>query len=285
MHKCNLNQTMASSLNPNIDIEQVNITGFTNEEQPNTQTLRFAESSFNNNSFTNPNTPNIAINRAHANMMLAPQLRLIKVNHQLQQIKHISNSISTSKYNVLTFLPKFLWEQFQKYSNVFFFIIVMLQQIPDVSPTGRFTTLVPLIFILGVSALKEIVEDFKRRNSDRMLNNKRVNVFRSNGLLNPKWETIRWKNLVVGDIVKVQSNEQFPADLVLLSSSEPNSICYIQTSNLDGETNLKIRQAHVKTSTLLDSAHLKHLNAEIECEMPNQRLYEFSGKIFLYYEN
>jgi len=270
---------MSAKFNTNTDIEQINInTTFDDEQTANSPRaqVRFAESSFNNLNNSAINTSRTT-NPTMTSMSIAPQLRLIKVNHQLQQIKHCSNSISTSKYNAITFLPKFLFEQFQKYSNVFFFIIVMLQQIPDVSPTGRFTTLVPLVFILGVSALKEIVEDFKRRNSDRQLNNKRVSVFRSNGLLTPRWDTIRWKDLVVGDLIKVCTGEQFPADLVLISSSEPNSICYIQTSNLDGETNLKIRQAHMKTSKLLDSVNLGQLNAEIECEMPNQRLYEFSG--------
>ena len=42
-----------------------------------------------------------------------------------------------------------------KFLNIFF-----IKQVPDVSPTGRFTTLVPLCFILGVSAIKELIEDF-----------------------------------------------------------------------------------------------------------------------------
>jgi hypothetical protein len=62
--------------------------------------------------------------------------------------------------SALSFIPSFLFEQFRRYSNCFFLFIAMLQQIPDVSPTGRYTTLVPLIFILSVSAIKEIIEDF-----------------------------------------------------------------------------------------------------------------------------
>lgn len=63
-------------------------------------------------------------------------------------------------FSALSFIPSFLFEQFRRYSNCFFLFIALLQQIPDVSPTGRYTTLVPLIFILTVSALKEIIEDF-----------------------------------------------------------------------------------------------------------------------------
>jgi magnesium-transporting ATPase (P-type) len=90
--------------------------------------------------------------------------RTIYVNFQSdsnahKQPKYRSNQISTSKYNILTFLFIFLFEQFRKFSNIFFLAVSLIQQVPDVSPTGKFTTLVPLIFILSVSAVKEIIED------------------------------------------------------------------------------------------------------------------------------
>jgi len=61
----------------------------------------------------------------------------------------VSNAISTAKYSLWTFVPKFLFEQFRRYANVFFLMIGLLQQIPDVSPTGRFVTIVPFGVILG----------------------------------------------------------------------------------------------------------------------------------------
>jgi len=63
-------------------------------------------------------------------------------------------------------LPAFLFEQFRRYSNCFFLLIAILQQIPEVSPTGRYTTLVPLMFILSVSAIKEIIEDIVSTNGN-----------------------------------------------------------------------------------------------------------------------
>lgn len=101
-------------------------------------------------------------------------------------------------------------------------------------------------------------------------------------------------DVVVGDIVKVANNNFFPADLVLLSSrcvqsvpalnlynnfcfSEPQGMSFIETANLDGETNLKIRQALPSTAKLTTIHDLAQLSGTLECEPPNRHLYEFNG--------
>ncbi|KAJ0179615.1 hypothetical protein K1T71_005327 [Dendrolimus kikuchii] len=199
------------------------------------------------------------------------QNRIIFVNRPQPQ-KFVSNRISTAKYSVPSFIPLFLFEQFRRYSNCFFLLIALLQQIPDVSPTGRWTTLTPLLLILSVSAIKEIVEDFKRHRADDETNRRKVDVLRDG-----RWLTVRWEKLQVGDICKVLNNQFFPADLVLISSSEPQGISFIETSNLDGETNLKIRQAHLETARLDNTLSLADFRATVQCEPPNRHLYEFNG--------
>ncbi|XP_049826027.1 probable phospholipid-transporting ATPase IA isoform X3 [Aethina tumida] len=199
--------------------------------------------------------------------------RVIFINRaQPPVVKFVHNRISTAKYSVIRFIPLFLFEQFRRWANVFFLMIGLLQQIPDVSPTGRYTTIVPLIFILSVSAIKEIIEDIKRHRADDEINHREVEVLRGNS-----WIKIQWKDVIVGDIVKVLNNNFFPADLVILSSSEPQGMCFIETANLDGETNLKIRQALQTTAVATKTDDLKDMQGTIECEAPNRHLYEFNG--------
>ncbi|CAH4036167.1 unnamed protein product [Pieris brassicae] len=201
------------------------------------------------------------------------QNRVIFIN-QPQPQKFVNNRISTAKYSVPSFVPLFLFEQFRRYSNCFFLLIALLQQIPDVSPTGRWTTLTPLVLILTVSALKEIVEDYKRHRADEETNRRKVEVLREGA-----WQLVRWEKLQVGDVCKVYNNQFFPADLVLLASSEPQSIAFIETSNLDGETNLKTRQAQPETARLQHDSELASFRATLQCEPPNRHLYEFNGML------
>ncbi|KAF7216272.1 phospholipid-transporting ATPase IA isoform X2 [Nothobranchius furzeri] len=196
--------------------------------------------------------------------------------NQPQFTKFCSNRVSTAKYNALTFLPRFLYSQFRRAANAFFLFIALLQQIPDVSPTGRWTTLVPLLFILVVAAVKEIIEDLKRHNADNVVNKKECQVLR-----NGAWEIVHWEKVEVGDIIRVNGSDFVPADAAILSSSEPQGMCYIETSNLDGETNLKIRQGLQVTSDIKEIDNLMHLSGRMECESPNRHLYEFVGNIRL----
>ncbi|XP_033111210.1 phospholipid-transporting ATPase IB-like [Anneissia japonica] len=199
--------------------------------------------------------------------------RVISFRH-LHTTDFLTNRVNTGKYTYLTFVPIFLYEQFRRYANIFFLFIALLQQIPGVSPTGRYTTLVPLLFILFVSAVKEIIEDFKRHNADVEVNNRKVQVYRGQ-----KWMKRAWQDVCVGDIVKVERDEVFPADLILLASSEPQAMCYIETANLDGETNLKIRQGLPQTAHMTNCQELYNLSGSIECQLPNRHIYEFVGNV------
>uniref|UniRef100_A0A672ZL40 Phospholipid-transporting ATPase n=1 Tax=Sphaeramia orbicularis TaxID=375764 RepID=A0A672ZL40_9TELE len=197
-----------------------------------------------------------------------------------QNTKFCDNHVSTTKYGILTFLPRFLYEQIRRAANAFFLFIALMQQIPDVSPTGRYTTLVPLIFILTVAGIKEIIEDYKRHKADNTVNKKKTTVLR-----NGAWQTIIWKQVAVGDIVKVTNGQHLPADMVIVSSSEPQAMCYIETSNLDGETNLKIRQGLPLTTGFQTLEDLMALSGRLECEGPNRHLYDFTGTLRLENQN
>ncbi|MCJ1320648.1 aminophospholipid translocase [Xylographa vitiligo] len=202
--------------------------------------------------------------------------RLIDLNNPPANAvnKYANNHVSTAKYNIATFVPKFLFEQFTKYANLFFLFTAGLQQIPNISPTNRYTTVVPLGIVLLVSAAKELVEDYKRKNSDKTLNYSKAKVLRGND-----FETARWDRVAVGDIVRVESEEPFPADLVLLASSEPEGLCYIETANLDGETNLKIKQAIPETASLVSPNELSRLTGRVRSEQPNSSLYTYEATL------
>eukprot|EP00050_Salpingoeca_kvevrii_P002287 m.190317 g.190317 ORF g.190317 m.190317 type:complete len:1160 (+) comp10581_c0_seq1:297-3776(+) len=186
----------------------------------------------------------------------------------------MGNRISTAKYHFWTFLPKFLYQEFSRYANLFFLFTAIIQQIPNVSPTGRFTTIVPLSIVLSITAVKELLEDWKRHRADDQVNNRLVKVFREG-----TFQTVRWTQVVVGDVVKVLNDQFFPADMILLSSSEPQAMCYVETANLDGETNLKIRQGLSYTSHITSTREVRALEGCVDCELPNNRLYKFVGNI------
>jgi phospholipid-transporting ATPase len=85
----------------------------------------------------------------------------------------------------------------------------------------------------------------------------------------------------VGDVLRIESGENFPADMILISSSEPEGLCYIETSNLDGEVNLKIKQALPQTASILNPADMSKLQGVIKSEQPNNRLYNYDGALSL----
>uniref|UniRef100_A0A9J8A228 Phospholipid-transporting ATPase n=1 Tax=Cyprinus carpio carpio TaxID=630221 RepID=A0A9J8A228_CYPCA len=191
----------------------------------------------------------------------------------IKKSKYSGNAIKTYKYNFLTFLPLNLYEQFKRAANLYFLCLLILQIIPQISTLPWYTTLVPLVLVLGITAIKDLVDDLARHRMDKEINNRRCDV-----LLNGRFEETRWMNLQVGDVVRLKKNEFIPADILLLSSSNPNSLCYVETAELDGETNLKFKMGlKVTDERLQEEDQLARFNALIMCEEPNNRLDKFVG--------
>uniref|UniRef100_A0A8C7XC38 Phospholipid-transporting ATPase n=1 Tax=Oryzias sinensis TaxID=183150 RepID=A0A8C7XC38_9TELE len=105
-----------------------------------------------------------------------------------------NNAIRTSKYNIFTFLPLNLFEQFRRLANAYFLFLLILQMIPQVSSLSWFTTAVPLAIVLSITAAKDASDDINRHKCDKQVNNREVE-----------------------------------ADLLLLSSSEPLNLVYVET--------------------------------------------------------
>ncbi|XP_056411878.1 phospholipid-transporting ATPase VA isoform X3 [Hyla sarda] len=189
---------------------------------------------------------------------------------------YAGNSIKTTKYTALSFLPKNLFEQFHRLANVYFVVIALLNFVPAVNAFKPELALAPVLFILAVTAIKDLWEDYRRYRSDKEINHMDCLVYCRN---ERKYVERFWKEVQVGDFIQLRCNEIIPADILLLSSSDPDGLCHIETANLDGETNLKQRQVVKQFSELESEFDPMKFNSVIECEKPNNDLSRFRGYI------
>lgn len=192
--------------------------------------------------------------------------------HRKKPLKYPTNYISTTKYNIATFLPKAIFEQFRRVANLYFLLAAILSLTP-VTPFSAVSMIAPLAFVVGLSMAKEALEDWRRFIQDMKVNNRKVSVHKGEGKFGYK----AWQRIRVGDVVKVEKDQFFPADLLLLSSSYDDGICYVETMNLDGETNLKVKRSLEVTLPLDDDPTFQDFSGIIKCEDPNPNLYNFVG--------
>ena len=186
-----------------------------------------------------------------------------------------NNTINTRKYNWVTFIPHALMLQFARPANIYFLISAILQCIPAISPLSPVTALVPIIFVLSVSLIREAIEDCNRASLDRQQNNEPTKVYH-----NKRWENTISGNLEIGELVLVEKDLTFPADLILLDSELNDGICFIETGSLDGEKTLKQRDSPKETAGKLNKNGQPVGNFDIKGKVitdpPNQDLYLLS---------
>ncbi|KAK7401947.1 hypothetical protein VNO78_13835 [Psophocarpus tetragonolobus] len=189
---------------------------------------------------------------------------------------YCDNRISNRKYTVLNFIPKNLWEQFSRFMNQYFLLIACLQLWPLITPVNPASTWGPLIFIFAVSASKEAWDDYNRYLSDKKANEKEVWVVKK-GIK----KHIQAQDINVGNIVWLRENDEVPCDLVLIGTSDPQGVCYIETAALDGETDLKTRV--IPSACMGINVDLLHkIKGVIECPCPDKDIRRFDANMRLF---
>ncbi|CDR93704.1 phospholipid-translocating P-type ATPase, putative [Babesia bigemina] len=211
------------------------------------------------------------------NNRLMPGLRYVSIRGGSIPRSFVWNGIKNTKYNVLTFLPYVLFEQFKVFMNLFYLLISLSQLIPDLAVESAITYFGPLALVLFVALLKEGCDDYKRYLRDREANSQKYEILTNEGI-----KEINAENITVGSIVKLSKNQRVPADMILLRSSEANGSSFIRTDQLDGETDWKLKKAVHVTQRLQSAEDIVKLNAVCCCEPPRQEIYSFYGKITFY---
>ncbi|KAG6887394.1 hypothetical protein C0992_012440 [Termitomyces sp. T32_za158] len=270
---------------------------------------------------------------------------------------YCTNQVLTSKYTIITFIPRNLLEQFRRVANIFFLAIAILQFFNKFSTISPGLVILPLLIVLGITALKDGYEDVKRHQSDRRVNHTPVRVLSGGGWTNPNamgqksrtfvrgiiptrlrkkaqkgqlvsdhpaqtgtepkvehtdveyddaheeidmgpglhlfghhsdhsrphWRKTIWEDVRVGDFVKIRDHEQLPADILICATSEEENVAFVETKNLDGETNLKSRHACAQLTHLRTATNCTNLDNHfrVEGDRPNVNMFKLNATLKL----
>jgi len=216
--------------------------------------------------------------------------------------KFPSNTVCTSKYTVITFVPINLYEQFNKAANVYFLFISAVLFIGEQTFNGKslykesikaYSTFLTLAVMMAASAVMAAIDDFKRHKSDAQMNAQPASKVSGSDVVKTTWHEVK-----VGEILIIRSEEELPADVVPLACSGDEGTCYVSTANLDGETNLKTKVAVSSTQCTLcgerETAEgtgepllnrvvkeLKRISGNVMAEKPQCSIHNFEGKLSL----
>ncbi|TDL27061.1 phospholipid-translocating P-type ATPase, partial [Rickenella mellea] len=199
------------------------------------------------------------------------------------QNKFPANIVRNQKYNVFTFLPIVLYEQFKFFFNLYFLLVALSQFVPALKIGFLTTYVAPLVFVLAVTMGKEAYDDYKRNLRDKEANSAKYLILEpSSPSLSeddggPYTRAVPSSRIRVGDLVHLEKNQRVPADMVLLRTSDVSGTCFIRTDQLDGETDWKLRVAVPGCQKFESDRDLLGVDAEIYADAPIKDIHTFIG--------
>ena len=197
-----------------------------------------------------------------------------KIKTSNYNYKFTSNAVTTTKYNLFTWIPKSLLFQFMRAANIYFLIIAILSALPF-SPKSPVSNIGTFALVLIFTMLKEGYEDLKRAQQDKVLNDKKAYVY---DFKTGQYSETSWRSIKVGQFVKIRNEEEIPCDLVMFKTSLDSGLAFLDTMNLDGETNLKEKMMNSTLKKVPDS-DLYNLKGKFEGDRSNENLEKWQATL------
>lgn len=200
----------------------------------------------------------------------------------IQTQKFSTNKIKTSKYNIFTFLPLALFYQFNSCFNLFFLFTAIITSIKSISTLEPISAIMPFIVVLIISLIREALEDIRKYQYDKKSNNSSAIIYKS-----PHFIESKWSDIEIGTILKITKDETLPADILIFKSSSENGFSYLETTNLDGESGLKPREAlqagqsEVNKEGDIDKLFNNTSSTYVEVDQPSMDIYNVEGTLFI----
>uniref|UniRef100_A0AAY4EJB4 Phospholipid-transporting ATPase n=1 Tax=Denticeps clupeoides TaxID=299321 RepID=A0AAY4EJB4_9TELE len=185
--------------------------------------------------------------------------------------KHPRNIIKNQKYNVFTFVPGVLYQQFKFFLNLYFLVVACSQFVPSLKIGFLYTYWAPLGFVLTVTMMREAVDEVRRYKRDKEMNSQLYTKLTMRGKVQVKSSEIQ-----VGDLIIVEKNQRIPADMIFLRTTEKTGACFIRTDQLDGETDWKLKVA-VACTQRLPAIDLFSISAYVHAQKPLLDIHSFEG--------
>ncbi|XP_028819924.1 putative phospholipid-transporting ATPase IIB isoform X3 [Denticeps clupeoides] len=215
--------------------------------------------------------------------------------------KHPRNIIKNQKYNVFTFVPGVLYQQFKFFLNLYFLVVACSQFVPSLKIGFLYTYWAPLVivhnsikhecvrggtssasvqrlfvdlqgFVLTVTMMREAVDEVRRYKRDKEMNSQLYTKLTMRGKVQVKSSEIQ-----VGDLIIVEKNQRIPADMIFLRTTEKTGACFIRTDQLDGETDWKLKVAVACTQRLPAIVDLFSISAYVHAQKPLLDIHSFEG--------
>ncbi|KAF7691399.1 hypothetical protein HF521_011696 [Silurus meridionalis] len=186
--------------------------------------------------------------------------------------KYPKNAIKNQKYNIITFVPGVLYQQFKFFLNLYFLVVACSQFVPSLKIGYLYTYWAPLAFVLAVTMVREAVDEVRRYRRDKEMNSQIYSKLTVRGKIQVKSSDIQ-----VGDLIIIEKNQRVPADMIFLRTSEKSGACFIRTDQLDGETDWKLKVAVACSQRLPALGDLFSISAYVYAQKPQLDIHSFEG--------